>query len=370
MASLSDPFASASLPYFEAGFTALDAFHGVRPAPLGFILVLGGLVELAKATDGLCFPGLSYADASLCQDPRESGEEGSLYIRLADSRASQARQAFRPLDLLREPGKRASFLGPEGIYAALRSPLLLPAPAPDEDLLFQAAVLVSRYDYVLSPEFRPGIPRDFPIQAQKDLLTLILTGSHPERGLVLLKAWGFLEAYWPELLALEGVDQAKEFHPEGDVWAHTMETFRYRKLPDLRLSLGLLLHDSGKPGASSVPGRKFDRHAEIGSSLAQRFLLRLGFSRSVSADVSYLVRYHMLPAALPRLPLEKGIEGVDDPLFPLLLELYKCDELSSFKGPEGYYEACAAYRAHLRTARNPWRNPEAQRMARIYLGGR
>jgi poly(A) polymerase len=149
-----------------------------------------------------------------------------------------------------------------------------------------------------------------------------------------------------------------------------METFRYRKIPDLRLSLGLLLHDLGKPIASSVPGRRFDHHAEIGSTLAQRFLSRLGFSPSISTDVAYLVRYHMLPAALPRLPLERGIQGVDDPLFPLLLELYKCDELSSFKGPEGYYEACAAYRAYLRTSRNPWRNPEALRMARLYLEGR
>jgi poly(A) polymerase len=61
---------------------------------------------------------------------------------------------------------------------------------------------------------------------------------------------------------------------------------------------------------------------------------------------------------------------VDSPLFPLLLELYKCDELSSFKGPEGYFEACAAYRNHLKNVRNPWRNPEAQRLAKIYLGGK
>ena len=185
-----------------------------------------------------------------------------------------------------------------------------------------------------------------------------------------LKASGFIDAYWPELAALEGVDQAKEFHPEGDVWNHTMETFRHRKLPDLRLSLGLLLHDAGKPRANSSGGRRFDRHAELGSEVARRFLSRLGFPRAFSADVAYLVRYHMLPAALPRLPLERGIEGVDEPLFPLLLELYRCDELSSFKGPEGYYDACAAYRGHMKNGRNPWRNPEAARLARVFLPGR
>lgn len=367
MTSLTDPLVSASLPYLEASFTALDAFHGVKPAPLGFILVLGGIIDLAKASDGLSYPGLSYADAVLGSLGMGTEEARPLYVRLADSLEAQQKQAFLPLELLRRPGERASFRGPEGIYSALRKPVLEPLWASDEDLLFQAAILVSRYDYALPEGFRPSIPRDFPLQAQKDLLILILTGKRPESGLSFLKSIGFLDAYWPELKALEGVDQAKEFHPEGDVWAHTMETFRYRKIPDLRLSLGLLLHDSGKPEAGSVPGRKFDRHAEIGSSLARRFLSRLGFSPSIGADVSFLVRYHMLPAALPRLPLEKGIEGVDDPLFPLLLELYKCDELSSFKGPEGYYAACAAYRAHLKNTRNPWRNPEALRLARIYL---
>ena len=148
-----------------------------------------------------------------------------------------------------------------------------------------------------------------------------------------------------------------------------METFRYRKVADLRLSLALLLHDSGKPRASASEGHRFDRHAELGAIVAQRFLTRLGFSRDLSGAVVYLVRYHMLPAALPRLPLERGIPGVDEPLFPLLLELYKCDELSTFKGPEAYYEACAAYRAYLKKSRNPYRNPEALRLARVYLNG-
>jgi poly(A) polymerase len=371
MASQIEALERAGIAIYEAGFSALDAYHRVSPSPLRFLLAEGSLVDLAKAAEGLEYPGLPYADALLAGS-HEEGAEGTRrsYIRLVDSLAEAEAAAFPPLDFLRDPKKRLTFHDPKGVYPGLREKLLVPRPAPEEDLIFQAAGLLARYDYELPPGFLPRPPRDFAVGAQRDLLVLILTGKSPEKALAFLRDCGFIEAYWPELAALEGVDQAKEFHPEGDVWAHTMETFRYRKLPDLRLSLGLLLHDAGKPRASAKEGRRFDRHAELGASVAARFLARLGFSASVQADVSYLVRYHMLPAALPRLPLERGIEGVDEPLFPLLLELYKCDELSSFKGPEGYYEACAAYRAHLRNVRNPWRNPESARLAKVFLDGK
>jgi poly(A) polymerase len=231
----------------------------------------------------------------------------------------------------------------------------------------ETAVLLARHPYELAPGALPPLPRDFPIESQRDLLSLVLTGSSPERALELLAAVGFVDAYWPEIAELRGVGQAKEFHPEGDAWAHTMETFRHRKLPSLRLSLALLLHDIGKPRASSSEGRRFDRHAEIGRSVAERFLGRLGFPRRLKEDVSFLVRYHMMPAALPRLPANR-LEGiVDDPRFPILLELYKCDELSTFRGPDGYYEACAAYRAWLKASKNPWRAADGRKLARAWL---
>mgnify|MGYP001396349073 CR=1 FL=1 len=389
-----DSLAAAGLSFFEAGFSALDAYHGIAPGLLRFLLVEGGLADLAMASEGLEYPGLPYADAALAPAPRAPSAGGAggaggskaaarddgsgdstktcerTYIRLADSAAEAEGAAFPVLDLLRDPTKRGVYLDPKGIRTSLRSRRLEARPAPAEEEIFQAAGLLARYDYELPPGYLPAPPHDFPLESQRDLLILILTGATPERALGFLRACGFIEAYWPELEALAGVDQAKEFHPEGDVWAHTMETFRHRKLPDLRLSLGLLLHDAGKPRASASGGHRFDRHAELGTSTARRFLSRLGFPPGLCDDVAYLVRYHMLPAALPRLPLERGIEGVDEPLFPLLLELYRCDELSSFKGPEGYYEACAAYRNHLKNVRNPWRNPEAARLARVFLPGR
>ena len=148
--------------------------------------------------------------------------------------------------------------------------------------------------------------------------------------------------------------------PRGNAWDHTLETFRYRKLTDLTLSLGLLLHDSGKPLAEAAGGRRFDRHAELGEGTARAFLGRLGFPSSVADDVAFLVRNHMMPAALPRLPLTRTQTALESPLFPLLLELYRCDESSSFKDQGGFYESCAAYRAYLRNVKNPYRSPDGK----------
>jgi poly(A) polymerase len=372
--------AASGIRAFESSFTALDAYFGLKSSSIRFGLANCALQDLASVFDDIRYPGTHYADAAL--PPRalpEGGgnagdDEGSaLYLRCADSAAEAESAAFAQLDLLRDPG-RDVFLDPRGVYPSLREKIAVPRPAEPERQLFESAVLASRYHYELDEARLPPAPRDFGVEAQRDLLTLMLTGARPERGLELLRKAGFVEAYWPELASLAGTVQSKDYHPEGDAWAHTLETFRHRKLPELGLSLALLLHDAGKPKASESEGRRFDRHAEIGRTVAERFMSRLGFSAPIMSEVSFLVRYHMMPAALPRLPANR-LEGViDDPRFPILLELYRCDELSTFRGPDGYYEACAAYRVWLKNARNPWRGADGKKLVRMYVesttGGR
>jgi poly(A) polymerase len=206
-------------------------------------------------------------------------------------------------------------------------------------------------------------------EEQRLLLTSLMTSGNPGIGLELLKACGFIGGYWPELSALDEADHSKEFHPEGNVWKHTLETFRYRKSGDLRLSLGLLLHDAGKPLAVSAGSRRFDGHAELGEALARKFLGRLGFDTTLINDVCFLVRHHMITAALPRLPLFRTSEIMSSDLFPDLLELYRCDESSSFKGLDGYYESSAAYQSFLRNKRNPYRAADGKKLNKKQLSG-
>jgi poly(A) polymerase len=360
---------ASGIRILESSFTALDAYFGLKPASPRFYLAPCALQDLASAVDDLRYPGAHYADAAILPlaGPKAGAEDGRpLYLRCADSAKEAEAAAFAPLDLLRD-SERDVFLDPKGVYPSLRERTSVMRPAEADRQLFESAILASRYPYELDEDVLPPLPRDFSVDAQRDLLELMLTGARPERGLELLRKVGFVDAYWPELASLAGTDQSKEYHPEGDAWAHTMGTFRHRKLPELGLSLGLLLHDTGKPKASESEGHRFDGHAEIGRSVAERFLLRLGFPVPLVSEASFLVRYHMMPAALPRMPANR-LEGIiDNPCFPVLLELYRCDELSTFRGPEGYYEACAAYKAWLKNALNPWRGADGKKLARMHL---
>ncbi|HUX40552.1 MAG TPA: HD domain-containing protein [Rectinemataceae bacterium] len=363
MDSILAPLAERGLCFWETSFSALDAYFGLDRAPVRFVALKADLVELAKSIGALEFRSLSWADAS--------AEAGGLtvHFRCVDEafRSDEGMVSFAPLDLFREPDSRR-FFDPRGVYEGLRKGELEPR-GKEGAQLFEAAVLVSRYEYRLPEAYLPAAPRELPAHAQRDLLSLILTSAHPERGLELLRKSGFIAAFWPELAALPGTSQSKEYHPEGDAWDHTLETFRYRKLADLPLSLALLLHDTGKPDAAAADGKRFARHSEIGAGLALRFLSRLGFDRETADTVGYLVRWHMLPAALPRLPIQAAREAIEDWRFPLLLELYRCDELSTFRGPEGYYEACAAYREYRRHLRNPFRDEEGRKLMRLYVEG-
>jgi poly(A) polymerase len=211
------------------------------------------------------------------------------------------------------------------------------------------------------------------------LLTGLLEAANPAPGFELLKSSGFIAAYWPELASLDDVDHSKEYHPEGNVWKHTMETLRYRKSAgskkkpgsvtsfEPQLSLGLLLHDIGKPLSNSTGSRRFDGHAELGERQARRFLERLGFDTPLIHDVCFLVRNHMLPAALPRLPLIRTGDIMASPLFPALLELYRCDESSSFKGLDGYYQSSATYQSFLRHRHNPYRSMDGKKIKNVNI---
>ena len=146
----------------------------------------------------------------------------------------------------------------------------------------------------------------------------------------------------------------KDYHPEGNVWEHTLEALRHRKRPEPVLSLGLLLHDVGKPVSKPEGNHRFAAHAESGAQLARRFLRRLDFPDSTVESVFYLVRNHMMPAALTRLPEFRTAPVMTSPLFPELLELFRADTVSSYRSPEPYYEACRYYRSFMRRNGSEW----------------
>ena len=157
---------------------------------------------------------------------------------------------------------------------------------------------------------------------------MMLTGPAPSRALTLLRETGLLDLFLPEISALYGVPQPPDYHPEGDVWTHTMLMLDEVRQPDLVLSLGALLHDVGKPDTCRrADGRiRFHGHERVGTDLARDILERLRFPRVIADRVAWLVSQHMhffdvehmRPATLKRFIRQEH--------FPALLELHRLDK--------------------------------------------
>jgi poly(A) polymerase len=339
------------IPFLLCGYSSLDRYFRVNENGTLYLATDASLVSLAKAFDNLQFPGLPLEDASV------QGDDHRLVFRCVDTLSMPPAAPFSVLRLLYDPARNA-FIDKLDMYPDLRAPGLAgAAPSSPRWLpLCEAARLVSRYHYTAEASALGWGRGDElpPLAYQRDLLVGLLGSRHPEKGLALLDAAGFVAETWPELAEMAGVPHGKDFHPEGNVWEHTLATLTYRKKPDVTLSLALVLHDSGKPHAPSDGDKRFDGHAEIGAKIAVRFLRRLGFPAETISAVEFLVRYHMMPPALKILPSFRTDPIFASPLFPLLLELYRADAASSYAGDEGYYEACRIYKAWQKDRGNPF----------------
>ena len=367
------------------GFSAIDRYLRLPALPFLWAETDADITVLARIVDNLRFPGVEIADGAVdCSD-------GTCYFRCLDSDEKNEKDFSFQLLSFAYDWQTKRFQDPLGLYPLLRE-LKCKLKCNGKDLvkypgdvspgkldgwrdIMDAALILARYNLhdcfsglTQSVAGNPPGPLPSP-ELQRAFLSCLLVSPRPDRGFEFLKSSKFLEAFWPELAILDTVDHSKEYHPEGNVWNHTLETFQHRKPSgsgafDLRLSLGLLLHDTGKPISASSGSHRFDGHAELGARAAARFMERLEFEPAIIQDIFFLVKNHMLPAALKRLPLTKTAEIMTSPLFPVLMELYRCDESSSFKGLDGYYENSAAYQTYLKNLKNPYRSANGKKMGK------
>lgn len=182
-------------------------------------------------------------------------------------------------------------------------------------------------------------------------LTRILTEGGARRGFELLDQAGLLTILLPEIAAMKGVEQTPDFHPEGDVFTHTLLLLGNLDQvdgPTETLAYGCLLHDVAKPICLRQEGGRitFYGHTDQGAEMAVAILQRLKRGRAVWERVSYLVRNHLRQVQAPQMRLstlkrflrEEGIEE--------LLELARIDALSS-NGDLSYYRFCLERLAQL-----------------------
>jgi poly(A) polymerase len=132
-------------------------------------------------------------------------------------------------------------------------------------------------------------------------LTRILTEGHARRGFELLEETGLLAQVLPEVARMKGVEQPPQYHPEGDVWTHTMMLLEHLdRDSSATLAWGMLLHDVGKPATFTPPDPakpgdriRFNGHVEVGVAVARTILNRLRFSNEDAAQILALVKHHM-----------------------------------------------------------------------------
>src|SRR5450759_3467889 len=171
----------------------------------------------------------------------------------------------------------------------------------------------------------------------RDELARILTEGGARRGFELLDETGLLGDLLPEVAAMKGVAQPPEFHPEGDVWTHTLLLLEKLEQPTPTLALGALLHDVGKPPTFRVAERiRFDGHVEEGVRLARGILTRLRCSREEIEQVEALIDNHMRFKDVSRMKESTLKRFLRLPEFAEHLELHRLDAMSSNQRLENY----------------------------------
>jgi poly(A) polymerase len=216
----------------------------------------------------------------------------------------------------------------------------------DKLRMLRAVRFAARFEYTIEPATFAAMQK---LAAQievvsreriRDELTRMLTEGHARRAFLLLDASGLLEHVLPDISAMKGVQQPQEFHPEGDVFVHTL--LLLDNLPNpcaLTLAWGALLHDVGKPATFRVaPDRiRFDGHVEVGVKMAEKICAELRFSNDETEQILALVDNHMRFGHATRMKESTLKRFLRMPSFDEHLALHRADCLASHRNL-GTYE--------------------------------
>ncbi len=218
----------------------------------------------------------------------------------------------------------------------------------DKLRMLRAIRFAARFGYAIEPETMRAIqllaPEIQQVSAERlrDELTKLLTEGAARRGFELLAETRLLPELLPEISRMKGVEQPPQFHPEGDVWIHTLlmlEGLPPRSSPTL--AWGVLLHDVGKPATFSPPsgpnGRiRFDRHVEVGTRMAEEICSRLRFSNDDTAQIASLVANHLRFKDAPQMKRATLKRFVRLDRFEEHMELHLLDCSSSHRNLDNY----------------------------------
>lgn len=327
-------------------------FPGAKEVGAHFGVILVGPVEVATfRSDGVYSDGRRPESVRFETDPRED----------------VLRRDFTINGLLLDPETNEVLDFVEGL-ADLNTGLIRTIGEPElrftEDHLrmLRAVRFAACLEFDVESETFAAIQRMAPaitrisMERVRDEVSRILTQGNPRRGFELLSEVGLLREILPEIEALKGVAQPAQYHPEGDVWTHTMMMLEGLQNPSLELALGVLLHDVGKPATFRVADRiRFDGHVAKGVEIGRKLLNRLRFPQAVTGAVCLLIDNHMKFRDVPVMKESTLKRFLRLPKFEEHLELHRLDCLSSNGHLDNYEMAKARFHEtpeeHLRPAR-------------------
>ncbi len=315
-------------------------------AQFGVIIVLeeGCQVEVSTfRSDGIYLDGRHPAGVSFSADPRDDVK----------------RRDFTINGMLFDPCEE-EVIDYVGGQSDLRNGIIRAIGAPrqrfheDKLRLMRAVRFAARFRFRIESETRQAILdesrqiSEVSAERIRDELLRILCEGCAASGMELLEETGLLEILLPEVADMQGVPQPPEYHPEGDVWQHTILLLKFidqtrdelgaanipRSLgvayPSDNLAMGALLHDIGKPRTIQKQDRiRFNKHAEVGAGMAAEICSRFRFSNRQQERITSLVREHLRFIDLPRMKLSTLKKFVRQEGFEEHLELHRLDCLAS-----------------------------------------
>ncbi len=307
-------------------------------ASFGVILVQrqGGEVQIATfRQEGIYEDGRRPAELSFVDNPAQDAArrdftmnalfENPLNGELLDFHGGQQDLRDRIIRAVGDPGKRF---------------------AEDHLRMLRAVRFAARFGFSLDPATTAAIRARAPLiqrisqERVRDELVRILTEGGPRRGLELLDSLHLLAEILPEAKAMQGVQQPPDFHPEGDVWTHTMLMLEGLQQPSITLALGVLFHDIGKPETQTITDRiRFHGHVEAGERIALSVMTRLRFPQHQIQQTIALVANHMKFMHLADMRESTRKRFLRLPDFEEHLELHRVDCLSSHRKLGNYHYA-------------------------------
>jgi len=202
--------------------------------------------------------------------------------------------------------------------------------------MLRAVRFAARFAFALDSATREAIRKLAPLidevsaERVRDEILKILTEGQARRGFELLDEVALLQEVLPEVKRMQGVAQPPEFHPEGDVWIHTLLMLEKLERATPTLALGVLLHDVGKPPTFTIRERiRFDNHVEVGAKMAEEICGRLRLSSRDTERVVELVRHHLRFKDFPNMRRSTQLRFLRMDGFEEHLELHRLDCLAS-----------------------------------------